>query len=74
MQNGREAFQRTSCRVSFPFEWGCYDNDHTAYQILEADSHEEAMLTVPPLFRNKTRVVKLVHFNPKKAEDVTHEK
>lgn len=54
------------------FEWGCYDNDHTAYQMMEAESHEEAMLSVPPLFREKTRVVKLVHFNPKKAEDPTH--
>ena len=21
------------------FEWGCYDNDHTAYAIIEAESH-----------------------------------
>ena len=21
------------------FEWGCYDNDHHAYAIIEADSH-----------------------------------
>lgn len=54
------------------FEWGCYDNDHTAYQIIEAESHEKAMLAVPPLFREKTRVVQLVHFNPKKAEDPLH--
>ena len=47
------------------FEWGCYDNDHTAYLILEADSHEQAMLSVPPLFRSKTKVVKLTHFKPK---------
>lgn len=55
------------------FEWGCYDNDHTAYQIVEAKSHEEAMLTVPPLFRDKTRVVQLTHFNPKKTQDPLHE-
>ena len=54
------------------FEWGCYDNDHTAYAILEADSHEAAKMTVPPLFRDKTRVVKLTHFNPKKTKDTLH--
>jgi len=46
------------------FEWGCYDNDHNAYAIIEADSHENALMAVPPLFRDKTRVIKLVHFKP----------
>ena len=56
------------------FEWGCYDNDHTAYAIIDAESHEEAKLTVPPFFRNKTRVVKLVNFDPKKTGDPLHKK
>jgi hypothetical protein len=54
------------------FEWGCYDNDHTAYAIIEADSHEAAKMAVPPLFRNKTRVVKLTHFNPRQTNDPMH--
>lgn len=55
------------------FEWGCYDNDHTAYAFIDADTHEEAKLTVPPLFREKARVVKLTTFNPKKTSDKAHE-
>jgi hypothetical protein len=31
------------------------------------------MLSVPPLFRDKTRVVQLVHFDPKKSGDKLHE-
>ena len=54
------------------FEWGCYDNDHTAYAIIEAESHEEAKMAVPPLFRDKTRVVKLTNFDPKKTSDPFH--
>jgi hypothetical protein len=54
------------------FLWGCYDNDHTAYAIVDAESHEEAKLTVPPLFRDKTRVVKLVSFNPRTTKDPLH--
>ncbi len=54
------------------FEWGCYDNDHTAYAIIEAGSHDEAKLAVPPLFREKTRVIKLTSFNPKSTTDATH--
>jgi len=57
------------------FEWGCKDNDHNAYAIIEADSHEEALLTVPPLFRSKAKVIKLVRFYPKKSgPDELHKK
>ena len=46
------------------FEWGCKDNDHNAYAIIEADSHENAKMSVPPLLRDKTTVIKLVQFTP----------
>lgn len=54
------------------FEWGCYDNDHTAYSFIDADSHEQAKMSVPPLFRDKTRVIKVVTFNPKNTGDKLH--
>lgn len=55
------------------FEWGCLDNDHTAYAIVDAESHEAAKAAVPPLFREKARVVKLTRFDPRKRGDPTHE-
>jgi hypothetical protein len=45
-------------------DWGCKDNDHTAWAIVEADSHEEALMLVPPIIRHKARAVRLVHYNP----------
>jgi len=54
------------------FEWGCYDNDHTAYAFVEADSHEMAKMAVPAMWRDKTRVVKLTYFNPKETKDPVH--
>lgn len=54
------------------FEWGCYDNDHNAYAILEADSHAMAKMAVPPLFRDKTKVIKLVNFKPAASGDPLH--
>lgn len=51
------------------FEWGCKDNDHHAYAIIEANSHQEALMSVPPLFREKARVIKLAYFYPKKVGD-----
>jgi hypothetical protein len=56
------------------FEWGCYDNDHHAYAMIEADSHEQALLAVPPLFREKAKAIKLTHFKAKEAVDPTHNK
>jgi len=51
------------------FEWGCKDNDHKAYAIIEAESHEHAKMVVPPLLREKAKVVKLTYFYPKKTGD-----
>jgi hypothetical protein len=54
------------------FEWGCKDNDHHAYAIVEADDHLTASLMVPPLFREKAKIVKLTHFEAKNKEDHLH--
>jgi hypothetical protein len=44
------------------FEWGCLDHDHNAYAIIEAESHEHAKMSVPPLFRDKARSILLTRF------------
>jgi hypothetical protein len=54
------------------FEWGCEDNDHTAYAILDAESHENARMSVPPLLRDKSKVIKLTNFDPLKTRDLLH--
>ncbi len=46
------------------YEWGCKDGVHIGWAIVEAESKEEAMLSVPSLIRNKARVVKLNKFTP----------
>ncbi len=54
------------------FEWGCMDNDHTAYVIIDAESHEQAKMSVPPVFREKVKVVELTYFDPAKKSDPIH--
>jgi hypothetical protein len=44
------------------FEWGCKDGDHNAYAIIEAESHEHAVMAVPPAFRGKAKAIKVVRF------------
>lgn len=56
------------------FEWGCYDNDHHAYAFIEAENHAQALMAVPPLFREKAKAIKLAHFKPKEGADPLHDK
>lgn len=44
--------------------WGCRDGVHSGWMIAELPSREEAMLMVPPQFRNDARIVKLNFFTP----------
>ena len=45
------------------FDWGCKDNDHTGWAIVEAESLEHAKQIVPWYLRDQARIVKLVKFN-----------
>ena len=52
------------------FEWGCLDNDHNAYAIIEAESHSHAKMAVPPFLRDKARVILLTTFKKKEPSDI----
>ncbi len=41
------------------FEWGCDSGIHCGWAIIEAESEVEARLAVPPLVRDKARIVRL---------------
>ena len=55
------------------FEWGCMDDDHTAYAIIDAENHEQARMSVPTFFREKAKVIMLTNFDPMKTDDPLHE-
>lgn len=65
-------FSRLHAGFLTHYKWGCADGDHTAYRIIEADSREEALNTVPPLFRKDARAVRLISFDPHRKEDMLH--
>jgi hypothetical protein len=44
------------------FEWGCKENDHTGWAIVEAENIEHARQIVPWYVRGKARIVRLVKF------------
>lgn len=43
-------------------EWGCLDNVHTGWIIVEAENHQEARMVLPPADRPQARVIRLTHF------------
>jgi hypothetical protein len=44
------------------FGWGCKDNEHTGWAIVDAESLEHAKQIVPWYVRDKARIVRLVKF------------
>lgn len=47
----------------YHFEWGCPDGVHSGWAIIEAEDEAQARLAVPPIVRNKARVVRLSKFS-----------
>jgi len=51
-------------------EWGCSDNVHTGWLILEAASREEARRVLPPEDRAGARIVRLTRFDIAKIDEM----
>jgi len=51
-------------------DWGCLDNEHKAWFIMEVDSKEEALRVVPPFYRKDTKITKLSKFNLTEVENL----
>jgi len=50
-------------------EWGCLDEVHTAWIMVEAESHDEARMVLPPKDRSRARVVRITHFQLDKVNE-----
>jgi hypothetical protein len=59
-----DAILRAGAHYLTSTDWGCEDGVHTAWLIVEADSHDEARLMVPPVMRNGAQLVALNKFTP----------
>ena len=52
-------FKTTGSHFLTNADWGCLDNVHKAWIIVDLDSKEEALLIVPPSFRQNAKVITL---------------
>jgi hypothetical protein len=51
-------------------DWGCLDDEHKAWMIVEVDGKEDARHIVPPVFRPEAKIVRLSRFSLGEAEDL----
>jgi hypothetical protein len=47
----------------YHFDWGCKAGVHSGWAIIEAENEADARLTVPPMVRNKAKVIQLTKFS-----------
>ena len=65
-----ETFLRTGSHFLSRADWGCMDDDHKAWLIVEVDSREEARGIIPPAFRPQAKVVQLNAFTLSQVEEL----
>ena len=63
-----KTFYRTGSHFLTHSDWGCADDEHKAWITVEVDSKEDAMLIVPPEYRNDTRIITLQNFDPEEVD------
>jgi hypothetical protein len=51
-------------------DWGCMDDDHRAWLIVDVGSKDEARAIVPPAFRAAARIIGLNKFSIEQIEQI----
>ena len=51
-------------------EWGCYDDDHHCWMVVDVGSKEEARAIVPPGLRAQSRIVQLNRFTMDEIDEL----
>ena len=69
------AFLDTGSHFLTHADWGCPDDEHKAWITIEVENKEEALLIVPPAFRNDTKIIQLENFSVDTIEEnIQHHK
>jgi hypothetical protein len=58
-----QVFMSSGSHLLSNAEWGCADDVHKAWMIVDVDTKEEALQIVPPLYRKAANIVKLTKYN-----------
>jgi hypothetical protein len=52
------------------FEWGCKDEVHCGWAIVEAESEEQARMIVPSVVRKDAKVIRILKFDLDEAGEL----
>jgi hypothetical protein len=44
-------------------DWGCKDNDHRCWIVLEVNDRDEARSILPSIYRDEAKIIRLVRFS-----------
>ena len=63
-----EALLHTGAHFMVNADWGCMDDVHKAWLMVEADSKDELRLIIPPHYRSDVRIVQLTKYNSQELQ------
>ena len=61
-----QVFLESGSHLLMNADWGCQDGVHKAWIMVDVENKEQALQIVPPLFRHKANIVKLIKFTKEK--------
>lgn len=65
-----QVFLRTGSHYMTNAEWGCSDQEHKGWIIVEVDSKDDARRILPPAFRSQAKIVQLSRFTMEEIDEV----
>jgi hypothetical protein len=64
-----KALLHTGAHFMVKSEWGCRDDVHSAWLIVDAENKDELKLIIPPHFRPEVRIVELARYSQVNIDD-----
>jgi hypothetical protein len=65
-----EIFLKSGSHFLTHADWGCYDGEHKAWLVVEAEDKEEARRILPPLLRMQAKIVALNAFSLEEIDEI----
>lgn len=57
--NAMQIFLSSGSHFLANAEWGCQDNEHKCWMIVEVDKRDDARSILPPVYRKNAKIVEL---------------
>jgi hypothetical protein len=63
-----KVLQQTGSHFLTHAQYGCKDEDHNARIFVEVDNKHDALMIVPPAYRQNATVIEMTCFSPEEVE------